>query len=90
MRVLLVDDEPLALTRLKIGFRDIPETTVVGTAGSALPIRDRTARMTATVTRSTTADRAPSEAGQRRTLGRLRRRDRGRRRRGGRAGNDFD
>lgn len=32
MRVLLVDDEPLALTRLKIGFRDIPDTIVVGTA----------------------------------------------------------
>lgn len=32
MRILLVDDEPLALSRLKIGFREIPNTTVVGTA----------------------------------------------------------
>jgi DNA-binding LytR/AlgR family response regulator len=32
MRVLLVDDEPLALERLKVFFRDIPEVEVVGTA----------------------------------------------------------
>lgn len=32
LRVLLVDDEPLALARLEVGFRDIPDTTVVGFA----------------------------------------------------------
>lgn len=32
MRVLLVDDEPLALARLQVAFRDIPGTKVVGTA----------------------------------------------------------
>jgi len=32
LRVLLVDDEPLALARLEVGFRDIPDATVVGLA----------------------------------------------------------
>ena len=32
MRVLLVDDEPLALERLKVAFREIPGTEVVGAA----------------------------------------------------------
>jgi DNA-binding LytR/AlgR family response regulator len=32
LRVLLVDDEPLAVARLEVGFRDIPETEVVGSA----------------------------------------------------------
>lgn len=32
MKVLLVDDEPLALARLEAAFRDIPGTRVVGTA----------------------------------------------------------
>jgi two-component system, LytTR family, response regulator len=32
MRVLLVDDEPLALARLKVGFQEIADTVVVGTA----------------------------------------------------------
>ncbi|MFJ6025076.1 LytR/AlgR family response regulator transcription factor [Brevundimonas sp. NPDC092305] len=32
LRVLLVDDEPLALTRLEVGFREIPDTIIVGTA----------------------------------------------------------
>lgn len=32
MKVLLVDDEPLALARLQAAFRDIPGTLVVGTA----------------------------------------------------------
>ncbi|WP_332655198.1 LytR/AlgR family response regulator transcription factor [Brevundimonas sp.] len=32
LRVLLVDDEPLALARLEVGFRDIPETVIVGLA----------------------------------------------------------
>lgn len=32
LRVLLVDDEPLALARLEVGFRDIPDTVVAGFA----------------------------------------------------------
>lgn len=32
LRVLLVDDEPLALARLEVGFRDIADTVVVGFA----------------------------------------------------------
>ena len=32
LRILLVDDEPLALARLEVGFRDIPETVIVGLA----------------------------------------------------------
>jgi DNA-binding LytR/AlgR family response regulator len=32
LRTLLVDDEPLALERLRVFFRDIPGTEVVGTA----------------------------------------------------------
>lgn len=32
MRVLLVDDEPLALGRLKVAFEGVPDTQVVGTA----------------------------------------------------------
>jgi DNA-binding LytR/AlgR family response regulator len=32
LRILLVDDEPLALARLEVGFRDIPDTEVIGFA----------------------------------------------------------
>ena len=32
LRILLVDDEPLALARLEVGFRDIPDTVIVGFA----------------------------------------------------------
>lgn len=32
LRVLLVDDEPLALERLRAGFRDIPDAAVIGVA----------------------------------------------------------
>lgn len=32
LRILLVDDEPLALARLEVGFRDIPDTEIVGSA----------------------------------------------------------
>lgn len=32
LRILLVDDEPLALARLEVGFRDIPDTVVAGFA----------------------------------------------------------
>ena len=43
LRVLLADDEPLAIERLKVAFRDIPETVVIGAAadgdGAAEAIR---------------------------------------------------
>lgn len=32
LRILLVDDEPLALARLEVGFREIPDTVVAGFA----------------------------------------------------------
>lgn len=32
LRILLVDDEPLALARLEVGFREIPDTVIVGFA----------------------------------------------------------
>ena len=32
LRILLVDDEPLALARLEVGFREIPDAVVIGSA----------------------------------------------------------
>ena len=36
LRVLIADDEPLALERLELAFRDIPQTEIVGAAANGL------------------------------------------------------
>jgi two-component system, LytTR family, response regulator len=45
MRVLLVDDEPLALEKLQVFFCDIPDTEVVGTAGDGVAAIEAVARL---------------------------------------------
>jgi DNA-binding LytR/AlgR family response regulator len=46
MRVLLVDDEPLALERLKVGFAEIEGTEVVGTAADGEEAGERIRALT--------------------------------------------
>ena len=41
MRVLLVDDEPLAIERLRVAFATIPETTIIGVAGDGIEAREQ-------------------------------------------------
>lgn len=45
LRVLLADDEPLALERLVFAFRDIPHTVVVGTATNGIEAAARLAEL---------------------------------------------
>lgn len=45
MRILLVDDEPLALERLQVAMASIPETEIVGTAADGIEARDKIAAL---------------------------------------------
>ncbi|WP_205598355.1 LytTR family DNA-binding domain-containing protein [Caulobacter sp. 17J65-9] len=45
LKVLLVDDEPLALERLALALRDVPDTQVVGTAADGEAAADAIARL---------------------------------------------
>ena len=45
MRLLLVDDEPLALRRLELALRDVPDVEIVGTAGDGDAALDEARRL---------------------------------------------
>jgi len=45
MRILLVDDEPLALERLEVALASVPDVELVGTASDGLEARDKIAAL---------------------------------------------
>jgi len=45
MRILLVDDEPLALERLEVAIAAIPDTHIVGTASDGIEAREKIAAL---------------------------------------------
>lgn len=45
MRILLVDDEPLALERLEVALASVPDVELVGTASDGLDARDKIAAL---------------------------------------------